>query len=476
MASAMRLEVEGEKIMPEEVSKKFGWRVAGQKKTQGQERKLSLTPVNAGPAAAGHRRPQRKHFKSKLRKAARMPVLPKQDIKIVMRPRGGLNIGEVSTFEISRAIVAAANVSGEEVTQDLICPNKQQNIVVVSTHKRENADRYWAVRSLTINGMVHEVSAYETAPHGTVKGVIRGVLLTDTIQEINNYIVQDYNPTAMQANRIAKTTTVVIAFDGDKVPNYIKYGNLLIECSLYRKQIDMCYRCGRLGHQMDVCPNPKVRICRGCGMKNPEESHACSNPKCSLCGCNHLTADKECKARFKTLYVVRKRRWERQQREDEPIPDKVREKQERYQVTIVSRSSQARISFEVQVEDPAERRRREIGGLGSGVFHKECRHCLELKDMIERQNNQIKSQNNQIEAIMKRTSTVRDTTPDLTLVRGNLDVTWRNTGENLGSDHDITCVTLRVTITDWDRLRRSADSEGEDEDEDSKTYEAWAKK
>ncbi|KAK8778976.1 hypothetical protein V5799_019682 [Amblyomma americanum] len=319
MASAMRVEVEGEDITPEEVSEKFGWRVAGEK-TQEQESKLSLTPLNGGPAAAGHRRPQRKNFKSKLLKAARMPELPRQDIKIVMRPRGGLNLGKVSRFEISRAIIAAANLSGEEVTQDVICPNKQQNIVVISTPNRENADRYSAVRNLTISGTAHDVSAYETAPHGTVKGVIRGVPMTDTIQEINDYIVQDYNPTALQANRIGKTTTVVIAFDGDKVPNYIRYGNLLIECSLYRKQIDMCYLCGRLGHRMDVCPNLEDKICRGCGMKNPEESHVCTNPKCSLCGGNHLTADKECKARFKTPYVVLKRRWERQQREEVQQP------------------------------------------------------------------------------------------------------------------------------------------------------------
>ncbi|KAK8777454.1 hypothetical protein V5799_029202 [Amblyomma americanum] len=283
MTSAMRVEVEGEDITPEEVSEKFGWRVAGEK-TQEQESKLSLTPLNGGPAAAGHRRPQRINFKSKLLKAARMPELPRQDIKIVMRPRGGLNLGEVSRFEISRAIIAAANESGEEVTQDVICPNKQQNIVVISTPNRENADRYSAVRNLSISGTAHDVSAYETAPHGTVKGVIRGVPMTDTIQEINDYIVQDYNPTALQANRIGKTTTVVIALDGDKVPNYIQYGNLLVECSLYRKQIDMCYLCGRLGHRMDVCPNPEDKICRGCGMKNPEESHVCTNPKCSLCG------------------------------------------------------------------------------------------------------------------------------------------------------------------------------------------------
>lgn len=137
-----------------------------------------------------HRCPQRKNHKSKLLMAARMPASPTQDIKIVMRPRGGLNIGEVSKFENSRAIVAAANVSGEDVTQDVICPNRQQNIVAVSTQKRENADRYSVVRSLTINGMAHEVGAHETAPYGTVKGVIRGVVLTDSVAKTNHFIIQ----------------------------------------------------------------------------------------------------------------------------------------------------------------------------------------------------------------------------------------------------------------------------------------------
>ncbi|KAK8761497.1 hypothetical protein V5799_027237 [Amblyomma americanum] len=449
MASAMRVEVEGEDITQEEVSEKFGWRVAGEKKTQEQESKLSLTPLNGGPAAAGHRRPQRKNFKSKLLKAARMPELPRQDIKIVMRPRGGPNLGEVSRFEIRRAIIAAANVSGEEVTQDVICPNKQQNIVVTSTPNRENADRYSAVRNLTISGTAHDVSAYETAPHGTVKGVIRGVPMTDTIQEINDYIVQDYNPTALQANRIGKTTTVVIAFDGDKVPNYIRYGNLLVECSLYRKQIDMCYLCGHLGHRMDVCPNPEDKICRGSGMKNPEESHVCTNPKCSLCGGNHLTADKECKARFKTPYVVRKRRWERQQREEvqqqqqqQPrgpawqAPDGRRSRSQTRRGRSKSdtsspaaagarrRESRSRSKSKTRRSNGAEK---QVGWAAGSPFSldnsnfpplrsshpskdNECRHCLELKQMIERQNNQIKSQNDQNQAMMERIETLSRTT------------------------------------------------------------------
>ncbi|KAH9364147.1 hypothetical protein HPB48_017642 [Haemaphysalis longicornis] len=111
----------------------------------------------------------------------------------------------------------------------------------------------------------------------------------------------------------AKRCRVVIAFSGGKVPNYVKYGNLLVECSLYRKQIDKCFQCGRLGHRMDVCPNPTNHICRGCGIQNPGKghNHDCK-PKCSLFGGDNLPADKVCKARYKTPYVMRKRRWKRQ--------------------------------------------------------------------------------------------------------------------------------------------------------------------
>ncbi|KAH9381944.1 hypothetical protein HPB48_013583 [Haemaphysalis longicornis] len=60
----------------------------------------------------------------------------------------------VSRVEISRAITAAAQVGGVVAKDEVVCPNRQQNIVIVSTPKRENADKYALV------------SAYESAPHG----------------------------------------------------------------------------------------------------------------------------------------------------------------------------------------------------------------------------------------------------------------------------------------------------------------------
>ncbi|KAH7933993.1 hypothetical protein HPB49_020183 [Dermacentor silvarum] len=129
-------------------------------------------------------------------------------------------------------------------------------------------------------------------------------------QQIHNKIVTARKPTALAAKRIASTTTVIIAFDGPDVPFQVRYGSTLLPCSLYRKQIYMCYQCGRLGHRMDVCPYPNNKICRGCGARNPPADHNC-NPRCSLCGGPHLTADKSCAARYKTPYVIRKRIGER---------------------------------------------------------------------------------------------------------------------------------------------------------------------
>ncbi|KAK8773410.1 hypothetical protein V5799_012057 [Amblyomma americanum] len=166
-----------------------------------------------------------------------------------------------------------------------------------------------------MRGTAHEVSTYEAAPHSTVKGVIRGIPLKDVAQEIQANVVHKHNPTALQANRIGKIRSV-IAFEGHKVPNYVRYGNQLTECTLHRKQINVCYACGRVGHRMDVCPDPLNTICRGCRISKPDEDHGCV-PKCGLYGGKNLTADKACKARFKTPYVVRQRRWERRRAEED---------------------------------------------------------------------------------------------------------------------------------------------------------------
>ncbi|KAK8780497.1 hypothetical protein V5799_018162, partial [Amblyomma americanum] len=150
-----------------------------------------------------------------------MPRLLKEEIKIVVRPKGGLDIVKVGAPTATAAVFGAADITGDESAEDTACPNSHQNIVVVSTPKRANADRYAKLRKIHIQGKPHEVNAYETAPDNTTKGVIRGIPIEDGSRALDENIVNPRNPLALAAKRIGTTTTVVIAFDGLKVPNLV---------------------------------------------------------------------------------------------------------------------------------------------------------------------------------------------------------------------------------------------------------------
>ncbi|KAL1481159.1 hypothetical protein MTO96_050415 [Rhipicephalus appendiculatus] len=134
--------------------------------------------------------------------------------------------------------------------------------------------------------------------------------LNEDAKAIHLNIVNKRNPTALAAKRLSSATSVIVAFDGGRVPTWVYYGSAMLRCTFYRKQIDVCHQCGRVGHRMDVCPNPQDRVCRGCRASIPDPNHKCT-PTCRLSGGAHPTTDKACKARFKTPYLVKKRRGDR---------------------------------------------------------------------------------------------------------------------------------------------------------------------
>ncbi|KAK8769323.1 hypothetical protein V5799_014212 [Amblyomma americanum] len=118
-----------------------------------------------------------------------MPRLPKEEIKIVVRPKGGLDIVKVGAPTVTAAIFAAADITGHQSAEDAVCPNSHQNIDVVSTPKRANADRYAKLRKIHIQGKPHEVNTYEMAPDNTTKGVIRGIPIEDGPRALDENIV-----------------------------------------------------------------------------------------------------------------------------------------------------------------------------------------------------------------------------------------------------------------------------------------------
>ncbi|KAH7984711.1 hypothetical protein HPB52_023576 [Rhipicephalus sanguineus] len=258
---------------------------ANHNKVEGQEDARSQSPMRQGGRS----------IVSKVLRASKMPRLPTDDLKIIVRPRDGLNIRSTCGVSLDEAIRRAAGVSDDEMIT--ICPNPTQNILAVSTPEEKTATKIAKIKVLTINGKRYETNAYVSAPEQMVKGIIRNIPLTYTQDQLVHALVNTRNPSLTYAKRLGSTTTVILLYEGNRVPTWVYFNSVMIRVSLYRKQIDFCKECGRLGHRPDVCPRPEIKLCPICGSKNSSSEHRVPpygqpNVQSQIQGAAHSEAEK----------------------------------------------------------------------------------------------------------------------------------------------------------------------------------------
>ncbi|KAK8771419.1 hypothetical protein V5799_025337 [Amblyomma americanum] len=130
----MCVQVQGKEISPEEYHNDAGWTLAGERTSRLHQRTPdSGKPDGPGGSQTSPKSKFSKNVRASAIKAARMPAMPLEESKIVVRPRGGLDIVKTGTTTVSAAKLVAAKITSEESAADTICPNTQQNIMVVST-------------------------------------------------------------------------------------------------------------------------------------------------------------------------------------------------------------------------------------------------------------------------------------------------------------------------------------------------------
>lgn len=120
--SRMSVQVEGEEILLEEFQQDSGWRLANERLLRSRHRAASTPSIDAAAAtkkAAAYARKVR----ALATKAARMLALPRDAIKIVLRPRGGLNVAKTGLVEVTAAVQAAAGVTKDSGSGDILCIN-----------------------------------------------------------------------------------------------------------------------------------------------------------------------------------------------------------------------------------------------------------------------------------------------------------------------------------------------------------------
>ncbi|KAH7971239.1 hypothetical protein HPB49_020684 [Dermacentor silvarum] len=169
----------------------------------------------------------------------KLPPLPKTDFKVIIRPKDGLNITQLSTHQISRAITkACGNPDMCNEGNLLIRLRNGSNIAIMSTPSMEAANVVQSVPSLRFGA--NAVTAYVAAPDNSCKGVIHGLDAGTT-------------PTELLAH-----------LQGKMVPRYVYYYGGETRCYIYRSSRQVCYICFKPGHRADVCPTPDAVVCSNC--------------------------------------------------------------------------------------------------------------------------------------------------------------------------------------------------------------------
>ncbi|KAH9379032.1 hypothetical protein HPB48_014502 [Haemaphysalis longicornis] len=315
------VQVPGESISPEEYHNGVGWMDCFRRRSQKALLELNLAAENkgkhgAGTAAVGGKGPgdvpsSLIRGRQRVRKA---PELPPTDIKVVMRPKNNLDLNKTSQATLFDSICTTAGIPRETAAEDTLRINTLRNVLVVSTPSIARAKMYDSITQITIGTSVHGISAYIAPPEGTAKGVIHNVPDTDDEETITRSLVNSRNPTILQARRLGTTHSVIIAFDHGEVPYFVYYRGTEYKCYLHKKRHEICERCGQYGHRVDVCPKPCGYVpeqCFTCGTRNPGPGHPCE-PRCAICGQGHKTGDRECKQKYRTPYLVQRRRWDRE--------------------------------------------------------------------------------------------------------------------------------------------------------------------
>ncbi|KAH7959691.1 hypothetical protein HPB49_013104 [Dermacentor silvarum] len=190
-------QVEGEKISSKEIQDEQGWKTIHARNKKNREPDEDINPdrqVDAKSAdEVAYQRRALRNIK-KMNTTPKKPHLPKEDIKIIIRPRDGFNTARYSVAQIGDCILRATWLKPEEVVKDSIRLNERQNIIVVSAPTLESAEKYSALKELRIGDKTYEVTAYMTAPEDTSKGIIRGIPDYDTPEDVERSLVNERNP------------------------------------------------------------------------------------------------------------------------------------------------------------------------------------------------------------------------------------------------------------------------------------------
>ncbi|KAG0410629.1 hypothetical protein HPB47_012258 [Ixodes persulcatus] len=206
--------------------------------------------------------------------------LPPDDFKVVIRPQGGLDLSKTNAAQLADCILRQTKVI--DFAQDHVRIHTRSNFIVVSTPDERRAQQYMDLKAIPGDATHYPVQSHIPPPSITRPGAIFQIP------------AEDSEPLIMEASRTRASCKS--SFWGHKYPS--KHCAVILRCYPYKRKPEACMACWSAGHRRDVChkPSPKPH-CTICGTLGPTPNHPCQ-PRCILCGQDHLTGAAGCPKGF----------------------------------------------------------------------------------------------------------------------------------------------------------------------------------
>ncbi|KAH6925654.1 hypothetical protein HPB50_008466 [Hyalomma asiaticum] len=281
-----------------------GWQTVlsrRQKKNQVKEQRTAsqVADCNNPSSSQPKQGSQVKHGRRPRRRRP-LPPLPREDIKVVLRPHKGLVVKDLLGYEISAAVIDACHRHFDG-SSFMLRVHPGSNIIIVSTPHEHVAKDLRELNHLTIRGRVHSFNSYVADPEDVLRGVVHGIPPgTSQADLMANLRVRTQGVTTERARVLGSTKTAIITFTGKTLPRCVYFMGAEAVCYPHKPTKQACKVCHSKGHRTDVCPIPDANVCPTCGAREPTQGHECT-PKCAICGEDHITGDKLCKKKLKNV-------------------------------------------------------------------------------------------------------------------------------------------------------------------------------
>ncbi|KAH8030967.1 hypothetical protein HPB51_012435 [Rhipicephalus microplus] len=144
--------------------------------------------------------------------------LPKEDIKVILRPHKGLTVKNLFGSELSIAVIEACRNSfgGESF---LLRVHPGSNIIILSTPHEQVAGRLREINQLKIRGRIHPFNAYVADPEDVQRGIVHGLPPGTTQADLMaNLRIRTQGVKIERARMLGSSKSAIITFTGDVLP------------------------------------------------------------------------------------------------------------------------------------------------------------------------------------------------------------------------------------------------------------------